>query len=111
MFNFRNLFKSPASVLIDEIKARGPIKTIDLETVIKPVEVPNVSKDVSNACYMVGMNKEGMTQIRVGEGYSITLSLNDAGVVQLIKLLAVNVENSYDISISPISDKDTTNDL
>lgn len=68
-------------------------------TSVAPVEVPR-SKDPKDALYKVGMNPDGQTQLTVGYPGSIILTLNDASVAHLIKLLAVNIDDSYTVTVT-----------
>lgn len=64
----------------------------------EPVKVP-VSKDPKDALFKVGINEDGQTQLTVGHPTSITLTMNDASVAHLIKLLAVNIDDTYFVNV------------
>ena len=101
MFNFRNLFNSPENQLdsiVDNIKDRGSY-TVDLDQKTAPEQNPSTR----NALYKVGMNDAGMTQLTVGYPTSVTLTLNDAGVAHLIKLLSVNIDSSYQVVVAELT--------
>ncbi len=68
-------------------------------TSIAPVKVPS-RKEPKEALYNVGMNTDGMTQLTVGYPSSIILTLNDASVAHLIKLLAVNIDRNYTVVVT-----------
>ena len=96
MINFRGIFGgSSAEELKEKLKDAGRMTTIDLTT---------LGNDMSNkdAIYMVGINEDGMTQIKVGYPTSITLTLNNAGVAHLIKQLAVNIDDDYEVKVTRI---------
>jgi len=90
MFNFRNLFRNESvDDIIHAIKERGPI---DMTYV-------NNEKATPEALFKVGMNPDGLTQLTVGHPSSITLTMNDASVAHMIKLLAVNIDHAYTVTI------------
>jgi hypothetical protein len=47
----------------------------------------------------VGTNSDGLTQLTVGHPTSITLTMNDASVAHMIKLLAVNIDHAYTVTV------------
>lgn len=96
MFNFRNIFRNhELDVLIEKIKTR---EQPDMNY-IEPVKVPK-SKDPKQSLFNVSMNEDGQTQLTVGYPTSITLTLNDASVVYMIKLLAVNIDENYTVTVT-----------
>lgn len=98
---FDSLFGgSLADELKQNLKDAGRMSTIDLGSTYKEQDM---SKD---AIYMVGMNEDGFTQLRVGYPTSITLTLNADGVAQLIKQLAVNIDEDYTVKVTRITYED-----
>jgi hypothetical protein len=67
-------------------------------TNIAPVTVPS-KQEPKEALYKVGINADGQTQLAVGYPSTIILTLNDASVAHLIKLLAVNIDDSYTVTV------------
>ena len=102
MFNFKNLFRNPDDQLddlIDRIK-NGTEEQPNMNYVT-PVEVPG-QKNPTHALFTVGINDDGRTQLTVGHPTSITLTLNDAAVAQMIKLLAANIDTNYVVTVKEI---------
>ena len=66
-------------------------------------QAQDMSKD---AVYMVGMNEDGMTQLKVGYPTSVTLTLNADGVALLIKQLAVSIDEDYTVKVTRVEYKD-----
>lgn len=94
MFNFRNIFRNDnVDDIIQAIKDRGSY-TVDYPK----VEVP-VRKEPKEALYKVGMNEDGQTQLTIGHPTSIILTLGDDAVAHLIKLLAVNIDHAYTVTV------------
>ena len=92
MFKFRNIFRNEnVDDIVQAIKDRG---TIDMTYDIKPKR-----DEVKQALFTVGMNEDGQTCLTVGYPTSITLPLNDASVVYLIKQLAVNIDHNYTVTV------------
>lgn len=58
----------------------------------------DMSKD---AIYMVGINEDGYTQLKVGYPTSVTLTLNPEAVALLIKQLGVTIDNDYNVIVRP----------
>jgi hypothetical protein len=79
--------------IVQNIKDKG-VYTVD----IPKVEVPNA--EPKNAHFKVGINQDGQTQLTVGDSYTTTLTLNDTGVLQLIKLLAVTIDENYTVTVT-----------
>lgn len=95
MFNFKNIFRNESvDDIIQSIKDRGSY-SVD----IPEVKVPRT--EPKDALFKVGMNQDGQTQLTVGYPSSIVLTMNDASVVHLIKLLAVNVDHAYTVTVTP----------
>jgi hypothetical protein len=84
MFNFKNLF--------------GESQVYPDPTSIVPVTIPG-KQEPKEALYKVGMNTDGQTQLAVGYPSTIILTLNDASVAHLIKLLAVNIGDNYTVTV------------
>jgi hypothetical protein len=95
VINFRGLLgdRSRYINLCNNIKERGGY-TVD----IPEVKVPNA--EPKNAQFKVGINQDGQTQLTVGDGYITTLTMNDASVARLIKLLAVTIEPNYTVTVT-----------
>ena len=99
MINFRGIFGgNSVEELTEKLTNAGRMTTIALPGNII------TGNDMSNkdAIYMVGINEDGMTQIKVGYPTSITLTLNNAGVAHLIKQLAVNIDDDYEVKVTRI---------
>ena len=91
MFNFRNIFRNEnVDDIIQQIKDR------ERYTVAYP-DAPK--KEPKNSLYTVGINEDGQTQLTVGYPTSITLTLGDDAVAHLIKLLAVNIDHKYAVTV------------
>lgn len=59
-----------------------------------PTVVPPKPKE---ALYTVGTTDDGKTVLKVGDGYTVTLTMNDAAVRQMIRLLeATLTDEAYD---------------
>jgi hypothetical protein len=97
MFNFRNIFRNEN--VDDIVQAIKDIGSIDMTYDVKPVEAPK-RKEPKEALYKVGMNADGQTQLDVGYPSTIILTLNDASVAHLIKLLAVNIDHAYNVTVT-----------
>lgn len=96
---FKNLFKSPVDSLINDIKD-------STETIYPQVKVPTMSTG-NNACYMVGTTSDGnQTQLKIGQDYSMTLTLSPDSVALLIKQLAVTIDHRYDITVQRLPDNE-----
>lgn len=70
---------------------------------IPTTKVDDMSKD---AIYMVGINEDGFTQLKVGYPTSVTLTLNPEAVALLIKQLAVSIDEEYTVKVSRITYED-----
>lgn len=68
---------------------------------IKPNQ--HEGQDMSrDAIYMVGINEDGFTQLKVGYPTSVTLTLNPEAVALLIKQLAVSIDEDYTVRVTRI---------
>lgn len=97
MFNFKNVFRNQnVDDIIDDIKERGGY-TVDIPQVQVPETVDN------SACYMIGTTSDGcQTQLRVGRGDSMTLTLSPASVAIMIKQLAATIDHAYDVKVKEL---------
>ena len=95
MFNFKNIFRNQnVDDIVQQIKDRGSYTVAYPDA---PEHPPK--KDPKDALFKVGMNEDGQTQLTVGYPTSITLTMNDASVAHLIKLLAVNIDHAYFVNV------------
>lgn len=75
MFDF---FRSrTAKEFVEEAKEKYMVPEV------KPAQ-PKLNED---ALYMVGTNEQGMVQLRVGNPYAVTLTMNNSAVRHLIRQL------------------------
>lgn len=82
-----------------------PKETPTMPEVEKPAD-PSMN---ANAHYTVGINEHGRTQFRMQLDYgSATLTMNDAGTLDLIEDLAHTIRKRYKIEITPIETDDDT---
>lgn len=56
----------------------------------------------NNALYMIGTTDDDRVQLRVGDGYTVTLTMNEDAVANLIKQLAVVIDHAYEVSIKEV---------
>lgn len=105
MFNLFNR-KSAVEEIVDNIKARGPINP-DQE--VSTAEPPKADSPASEeAIYTIGTNQAGNVQLRIKLDYgSSTLTMTDAGTIDLIEQLAFQIRHRYNIEITPIKQEDT----
>ena len=75
MFDF---FRSrTAKEFVDEAKEKYMVPEVK-------APAPKLNED---ALYMVGVNEQGMVQLRVGSPYTVTLTMNSSAVRHLIRQL------------------------
>ena len=57
-----------------------------------------------SSCYRIGQTTDGKTELSVGRQHSahMTLTMDDGAVAQLIRMLAVNIANNYQVTVTPI---------
>lgn len=60
-----------------------------------------------DSIYMVGINEDGYTQLKVGWPSSVTLTLNPEAVALLIKQLAVTIDTDYSVVVKAYNTGDT----
>lgn len=60
-----------------------------------------------DSIYMVGINEDGYTQLKVGWPSSVTLTLNPEAVALLIKQLAVTIDTDYSVVVKAYDTGDT----
>ena len=69
------------------------------------VEVVRAPKKDESAFYTIGIACDGRTQITFGQDSDMksTLIMGDGAVAHMIRLLAVNISDSYAITVTPIT--------
>ena len=74
-----------------------PVKEIPIPVAQPPAENPKLK---ARANYLIGVNQDGAVQLSVGE-YA-TLTMTDAGVVQLIEDLSHYIRHTYAVEITKL---------
>jgi hypothetical protein len=94
-----NLFgKRTAKDFVEEAK-----ETYLLPEAVEEIKVPEDPKLNANANYTIGVNEHGCTQLRMQLEYgSATLTMNDAGTIDLIEDLAHALRKRFKVTIEPI---------
>ena len=54
------------------------------------------------AHYTIGITTDDQTQLTVGREYKMTLTMNNVAVAHMIKLLAVNISDEYEVTVKKI---------
>lgn len=117
MFNSFNMFKKKKddyqypSWSTLPMPDGSPVPSYNLPEPTETPPMPAVEDPAmnANAHYTVGINEHGRTQFRMQLDYgSATLTMNDAGTLDLIEDLAHTIRKRYKIEVTPIGNDDDT---
>lgn len=104
MFNLFNR-KSAVEEIVDTIKARGPINPDQEVSTVEPAK--NDGPPSEEAIYTIGTNQAGSVQLRIKLDFgSSTLTMNDAGTIDLIEQLAFQIRRRYKVEITSIEQEE-----
>ena len=96
--------KKAKKELVDAIKERGS-SVYDIPQVAVPTPDPDPGPSNEHARYTIGTNDSGNVQLRIALDYgSATLTMNEAGTIELIEQLAFQIRHTHDITIAPIGE-------
>jgi hypothetical protein len=109
MFNFFKSREQRVEDLMQAIKDKAVVTPVIPKEVVTPVS-DDGSLDNQDAEYTVGRNYAGNVQLRIKLEYgSATLTMSPSSTVQLIKQLAVNIDNEYWVNVAKKTDEEKTN--
>jgi hypothetical protein len=80
----------------------SPTPTAEVTPTVDVVKAPR--KDES-AYYTIGVTPDGRTQVTFGQDSTMknTLTMGDGAVAHMIRLLAVNISDSFLVTVTPVT--------
>ena len=74
------------------------------------VEVAKAPKIDTSPFYTIGTTTDGRTQISFGQDKDMksALTMGDGAVAQMIRLLAVNIADTYTVTVTPVVQDNTS---
>lgn len=73
-------------------------------TVKRNIANPDTGLEYDPSLYRIGVTPNGNTEFSVGKaGGHVTLCMTDDAVSHMIRLLAINISDSYTVTVTPVS--------